>query len=78
MGSAWLVSGCLYERKNNFELHSLNGSYKYSRTTIVPGWCVVICMSAEATSHCVAQKGALSTAKPLSDGYIVQAESAND
>ena len=44
VGNAWLVSGCLYERRSN----------------------------------CVAQMGALNMARPLSDGYTVQAQSVND
>ena len=39
---------------------------------------MVVCTSIEATVNCVAQMGALNTAEPLSDGYTVQAQSAND
>ena len=58
---------------------------------------MVVCTSAEATTNCVAQMGAVNTAEPLkclvgewlsvraqnmaeplSDGYTVQAQSAND
>ena len=38
---------------------------------------VVVCTSAEVT-NCIAQMGALNTAEPLSDGYTVQVQSAND
>ena len=39
---------------------------------------VGVSTSAEVTSNCVAQMGALNTAEPLSDDYTVQAQSAND
>ena len=41
------------------------------------GWWVVVCTSAEVVS-CVAQMGALNPTEPLSDGYTVQVQSAND
>ena len=44
---------------------------------VVPSWLVVVCTSAEH-ANCVAQMGALNMAEPLSDGYTVQAQSAND
>ena len=44
---------------------------------VVPSWLVVACTSAEH-ANCVAQMGALNMAEPLSDGYTVQAQSAND
>ena len=44
---------------------------------IMPSWWVVVCTSAEI-GNCVAQMGDLNTAEPLSDGYIVQVQSAND
>ena len=37
VGSTQLVSGCLYKCRSNCRLHSSNGSFKYGRTTIVPG-----------------------------------------
>ena len=57
VGSAWSMSGCLYEHRSNCEQRSLNRSFKYGRTTIVPGWWVVVCTSAEVTMNCVAQNG---------------------
>ena len=44
---------------------------------VLPTWLVVVCTSAEH-ANCVAQMGPLNMAEPLSDGYIVQAQSAND
>ena len=38
---------------------------------------MVVCTSAEVV-NCVAQIGALNSVEPLSDGYTVQAQSAND
>ena len=32
----------------------------------------------EVIANCIGQMGALSTAEPLTDGYTVQAQSAND
>ena len=45
---------------------------------VVPSWWVTFSTSAEVIANCVAQMGALNTAEPLSDGYTVQAQSAND
>ena len=44
---------------------------------LVPSWGVVVCASAEV-ANCVAQIGALNMTGPLSDRYIVRAQSAND
>ena len=44
---------------------------------VSPSWWVVVCLSAEV-GNCVAQMGALNTIGSLSDGYTVQAQSAND
>ena len=44
----------------------------------MPSQWVVVCTSAEAIGNCVAQMGALNKTDPLSDGYAVQAQSAND
>ena len=45
---------------------------------VVSGWWVAVCKSAEVVATYVAQMGALNTTEPLSDGYTVQAQSAND
>ena len=39
---------------------------------------MVVCTSAEVVTNCVAQMEALNTTEPLSDGYNVQAQLAND
>ena len=44
---------------------------------VVPSWWVVVCTSAKV-ANCIAQMGALNMTGPLSDGYAVQVQSAND
>ena len=45
---------------------------------VVSSSSVAVCKSAEVVATYVAQMGALNTTKLLSDGYTVQAQSAND
>ena len=44
----------------------------------MPSWWVVVCTSAKVVATSVAQMGALNMAGPLSNGYTVQVQSAND
>ena len=44
----------------------------------MPSRRMVVCTSAEVVTNCVAQMEALNTTEPLSDGYNVQAQLAND
>ena len=45
---------------------------------VVPSWWVVVCASAEEVATFVVQMGALNMTGPLSNGYAVQVQSAND